>query len=898
MKCKKKNHFASVCCSKQAAEVTSYSETSPADHSHAAAEAVNKNYFCGSVVNIEDDKPAWYVTLDVEGNPVKFKVDSGADVTVVSEAAYKRLQPKPRLNPNKSPLNSPGGSLSVIGEFVICTQHREADYSFKVLVVKERTENLLSREVSVKMGLIQRIEAVNFSVLKTDPVHIELKEDAEPSSVYVACRVAIPLLPAVEAELKKMEKEEVIREIKKPTKFCSAMVVVPKQSKDPQSKDVRVRICVDLKHVNKNVKRERYILPTIEDITSKLSEAQVFSTLDAASGCYQVSLDEESQELTTFISPFGRYCFKRLPFGITSAPEIFMRKMNEILDGLKGVCVYMDDILVHGENMEAHNENLKAVMSRLNEVGLRLNPEKCVYRQSELKFLGHIFSKDCIKADPDKVSAIQNLPSPSGVDQLRQVLGMIHYLGSYIPDLTTIAKPLNELLKSDVAWSWGPDQEQALSHIKRLLSTTPVLTYYDVTKKTVVSADASSYGLGGVLLQEQPGGKLQPVAYCSRTLTPAEQRYAQIEKECLANVFTCEKFERFLLGLSDFKLLTDHKPLVPLINTCELYAAPLRCQHLLMRLMRFNAVAEYAPGKTLVVSDALSRSPQSDSSSNTEEVIECQVQSVVQSLPMTPKRIKEIQTASQEDNDIKMAMLYTLSGWPKFESDVPSSLRQLFNIRSQLSVTDGLLTVGDRVFIPSRLRADVLDCLHEGHLGTTKCLERVRVAVYWPGLAGDIKAITSTCEYCLEHKLSQVKEPLMPSSLPAGPWQKLGVDLAFHDQTRCNYLVVVDYFSRWIECIYLNSTTSTTVIARLKDLFARHGIPYELVSDNGPQFSSLEFHKFAEEIDFVHITSSPYNPRSNGAAERAVKTCKEMLNQRGPVVGNAQLQRYGDTGHW
>ena len=177
-----------MCRSKQAAEVTSYSETPPADHSHAAAEAVNKNYFCGSVVNVEDDKPAWYVTLDVEGNPVKFKVDSGADVTVVSEAAYKRLQPEPRLSPNRSLLNSPGGSLSVVGEFVTCTQHREADYSFKVLVVKERTENLLSREVSVKMGLIQHIVAVNFSVLKTDLVHIELKEDAEPSSVYVARR--------------------------------------------------------------------------------------------------------------------------------------------------------------------------------------------------------------------------------------------------------------------------------------------------------------------------------------------------------------------------------------------------------------------------------------------------------------------------------------------------------------------------------------------------------------------------------------------------------------------------------------------------------------------------------------------------------------------------------------
>ena len=133
--------------------------------------------------------------------------------------------------------------------------------------------------------------------------------------------------------------------------------------------------------------------------------------------------------------------------------------MNEILEGLDGVCVYMDDILVHGESLKAHNENLKAVMSRLDEAGLRLNSEKCVYRQPELKFLGHIFSKDGIKADPERVSAIRNLPNRSSVVQLRQVLGMIHHLGRYIPDLATIAKPLHDLLKSDVGWSWGPDQE-------------------------------------------------------------------------------------------------------------------------------------------------------------------------------------------------------------------------------------------------------------------------------------------------------------------------------------------------------------------------------------------------------------------------------------------------------
>ncbi|KAK7093228.1 hypothetical protein V1264_007018 [Littorina saxatilis] len=856
-KCQKLSHFARCCKSKTVSRVNAQKETETSESSSKPQE-----YFIDSV---NSDESPWRENLTVCGQQLTFKIDTGADVNVISSKTYHSLKTPPKLKKTKLVLNSPGGRLQVLGQF----ETKVGDVCLTVFVVKHDTECLLSRKSATEMNFVKRVCEI-FSSVKCEPVRIKLKENAVPYSVSTARRVPIPLLGKVEKELKRMKDNGVIEEVKEPTEWVSPMVPVVKPSGD-------VRICVDLKKLNQNVERERYMIPTVEETIQRLEGSKVFSRLDARSGFWQIPLHEDSAKLTTFITPFGRYYMKRVPFGISSAPEIFQRIMTEILGDIEGVICCYDDIMLHSSTNEEHDKLLKQVFQRLKEVGLELNEDKCEYKKTELKFLGHVISENGVRPDESKVEAIVKMKEPENVEELRRYLGMVNYLGRYVPHLSTVLQPLNSLLVKETAWLWGHAQVSAFTRVKELLTSAPTLAFFDPTKPTVVSADASSYGIGGVLLQEHEEG-LRPVAFCSRTLSQTETRYAQIEKECLASVWSCEKFDKFLMGLDTFRLITDHKPLVTLINNKDLSETPLRCQRMLMRLMRYKPIAEYTAGKNMVVADLLSRSPAStEADTSRTEDISSHVSVVYASWPVSDTKLKQIREETAKDVNLKTAFDYTVAGWPEYKQDVMLAARDFFTIRGELSVCDGLLIKGDRIVIPFSMRKEILDRIHDGHQGINKCRERANQSVWWPRISKDIQDRVAACRHCLEKRPSQPSEPLLPTELPDRPFQKIGVDLLEFQGK--HYLVMKDYYSRYIDIAYLSSTTAYAVICKMKNSFAHHGIPESVVSDNGTQFTSEEFRKFASDWNFQQQTSSPRFPQANGGAERAVDTAKAILRQ-------------------
>ena len=879
--CHKLNHFEGVCRSASAGKTGNMK----GKKNHQRVQAVNiddssdDDFYLGSIDH-DNDSP-WMTVVEIKKKKLNFKIDTGADVSVISHQTFKTLQPRPRLESTTASLRSPGGKLDCMGYFETEVQTEKDRGKLKIFVLEGNTENLLSREAATRFGFVKRVDEIfgdTPSSVKCKPVKIVLNDNAEPYVQTTTRRIPIPQLPKVENELNRMEKAGVIERITEPTEWCAPIVPVAK----PNGK---VRICTDFKRLNMAVKRERYILPTLEDIVHKLHDSTVFSKLDATAGYWQIPLDPETAKLTTFITPFGRFFYRRLPFGISSASEIFQRTMEDILGDIEGVECFQDDVLLHSKRATEHEDLKKKVFERVKTAGMTLNKDKCEFDKSEITFLGHIIDGNGLRPDPSRIQAIQDFQAPTDVSKLRSFLGMINYVGRFIPNLSDIIRPLNQLLCQDVVWMWGPGQRASFTKVKDLVSQSTTLAFFQVDKPTIVSADASSYGLGAVLLQETEG-EWRPIAYASRSLTAAERGYAQIEKECLASVWSCEKFQRYLVGLPHFKVLTDHKPLISLINKKDIQDTPIRCQRMLMRLMRFNVTAEFVPGKEMVVADALSREPAIDDESQNIDSITQQVRVQVEEMkatwPASDQKLEELKEATRRDIQLPYVIQHTMQGWPANRQDVILAARDFYDIRQELSIYDGLLLRGNRIVIPYEHRKQTLETIHQGHLGINKCRERAGQAVWWPGIGKEIEATVSSCKICLSKRPSHRAEPLINTPLPERPFQKVAADLFEFEKKE--YLIFVDYYSRFIEIASLGNITSAVVTNRLKNIFARYGVPATLMTDNGTQFTSASFKQFSKIWNFAHETSSPHFHQANGAAERAVRTAKHILSQEDPQL--------------
>uniref|UniRef100_A0A3P8RZR4 Gypsy retrotransposon integrase-like protein 1 n=1 Tax=Amphiprion percula TaxID=161767 RepID=A0A3P8RZR4_AMPPE len=362
-------------------------------------------------------------------------------------------------------------------------------------------------------------------------------------------------------------------------------------------------------------------------------------------------------------------------------------------------------------------------------------------------------------------------------------------------------------------------------------------------------------------------------------MTNAERRYAQIEKEALALTWACERFQSYLVGM-DFLIQTDHKPLISLLGSRALDDLPPRILRFRLRLLRFTYKIEHVPGKNLITADALSRAPiqapPTMQDKQLEEDVCVSINQILQQLPASESKLAQIRQAQETDNTCRRLKELVQTGWPTSRKALPHELQAYWQYHQDLSIADGLLMKSERLVIPIKMQEEMLNRVHDGHQGMTKCIARAQQSIWWPGLTKQIKLKVDNCIVCAQ-EVHNAPEPLMTTQTPNRPWQRVAADL--FQWNRAMYLLVIDYFSRYIEVANLASTTAVPVINRMKAIFARHGVPETLVTDNGPQFSAAEFAAFARDYDFIHVTTSPHYPQSNGEAERAVRTVKSLLKK-------------------
>ena len=828
--------------------------------------------------------------LNIDGCLISMEVDTGASTSVMSETQFRELWPGRSLESTKVRLKSYTlDEIPVVGACVVEVSHESMpSKQLRLIVVAGSGPCLMGRdwlqfirldwnkvhhmwESDALQEVIDKHADVfkpGLGTLKGYKAKIHLNPGAVPK-YYRARSVPYSRRQAIEKELQRLMKEGNIEPVQV-SDWAAPIVPVLKKDND-------IRICGDFRlTVNASSKLDNYPIPKINDLFAKLKGGKVFTKIDLSQAYQQVMLDDESKQYLVINTHKGLFRFTRLPFGVSSAPGIFQRIMEGILQDIEGVVVaYLDDILIAAETEEEHLKILNEVLSRLEKAGLRVKLRKCEFLKSSVEYLGHRIDASGLHPLQDKVKAIQKAPVPTSVTELKAYLGLLSYYGKFLPNLSSTLHPLYQLLRKDQPWHWGSSQQQAFAKSKKLLTSDTCLTHFDPTLKLKLACDASSYGLGAVLAHEMPDGTERPIGYVSRTLSKAERNYSQLEKEGLACIFGIKKFHDYLFG-HPFELITDHKPLLGLLKGDRVLApqASARIKRWSLFLGAYEYTLVFRKTEAHANADALSRLPLPGKPTTPSEPPELVL--LTEHLEESPVTADDISVWTRRDPKLSRILQYVQKGWPSECSD--QELKAYYSKRLEMSSHQSCLLWGCRVVVPEPGQEGVLRELHEGHPGITRMKSLARMYVWWPGIDRDIEKSVRQCQECQAVQSSPPPAPLHPWKWPTRPWARLHLDFAgpFCGKT---FLVMIDAHSKWIEAVCTPSTSSQAVIEELRTVFAKFGLPETIVTDNGSGFTSREFRQFLQQNGIHHTTSAPYHPSSNGLAERAVQVVKKGLKK-------------------
>uniref|UniRef100_A0A1I8BHK6 RNA-directed DNA polymerase n=1 Tax=Meloidogyne hapla TaxID=6305 RepID=A0A1I8BHK6_MELHA len=728
----------------------------------------------------------------LNGLKVEFILDSGAQISCINEHTWEKVGSPVLTKVNFSGKSYTGDEFAILGNFVSKVELNGVEENLLVYVTKE------------KMNLFGLPWIVNFEK-----------------------RLGYPIVTSI-----------LQNEIKSMVKNNELVYVV--ESNSPENPD-RIKKQIHKMKAHLHLKSEAKpvfvrarpvpigVKKAVEDEIDRLLSIGAINPIEFANWAAPILAVKKANGKIRAYSKV-----QRLPFGVKSAPAIFQKLMDELISGLNGVFAYLDDLIIVSKNEREHKEVLFELFERIENYGLKIQLEKCNFFKSELKFLGHIVSKEGIKPDPEKKSIIQKLQRPKDVKELKSVMGTINYYAKFVREMHEVRGPLDKLLQKNIEWKWEDEQETSFEKI-------------------------------------------------NKSLSQSEKNYGQIEKEGLALVFAVQKFHKMLFGRK-FKLRTDHKPLVSIFGNKKgiKVQTASRLQRWALILTNYDFDIEFVSTDKMGMADSLSRlinnsienedkiialvefdSGPPDEINQVEDTVKHVLNIMLEELPVDNKQIR-IET--ENDQILKKVKEYICNGWPKQVEN--HELLFWSSRRQNLQIVDDCILFVNKVVIPLTLRNKILESLHASHSGIVRMKNLAREYVYWPGINKEIEEMSANCKSCQETIKIPVKNELSPWPVPNKSWERIHIDFAGPCKDGKLYMIIIDAYSKWPE-VFTNTTTSAK--DSIKNL--------ELVSDNGSPFQSYEFKNYCKSKGINQVYSPPYHPQSNGQVERFVDYFKRMMKK-------------------
>lgn len=685
-------------------------------------------------------------------------------------------------------------------------------------------------------------------------------------------------------------------------------------------KDGSYRFVVDYRQLNKITISDPYPLPTIDDTLAQIKGSKFISILDLKSGFWQQEIHPDSREKTAFVCSRGKFEYNTCPMGLKNSPRAFSRLMDIIFKDRenRGVCNYLDDLIVGTDSFDEHLDSLEYVFSKLLEHNLTLKRKKISLAVREARVLGFTLNEKGIQIDEEKLEAIKNYPRPRNLKDTLSFLGLASWHSKFIFNFSVLAKPLHELKKKQVKFFWGPRQEDSFLAIKKALLESTALNLYSQDYPCILTTDASQYGLG-VVFSQFANGQERPVAYASRLLDPAEMNYSTIEREMLAIYYGIKRFSHYLQGVP-FEIRTDHRPLTWL-NSHLSPNARLTRWALFLQSFEFKII--YKEGKSNLAADSLSRYPclrtdfvdkditarpnikptvnfdivPTSLSSNINDS-SCEGASSpsgvlnILEIPGAPfeqfslDQIKNLQVTDPECILIKANLVNSTSR--DFKNYYMNSNGVLYRKPN--------LRFGEKIFLPGSLRPNILKLYHDhpasGHRGRDKTLQQICSKFYWPTCRADVFRYVKTCSVCQKYKCRNTKTAGLLKSIPIDmkPGEMVSIDLMGPfpmSSARNRFLcAIVDYATRSCELFPLKSSLAKNITKCLVQYVGRNGTPKHILSDRGPQFISQIYKQFCTACYIKPKYTSPYHPQTD-LTERINRTIKQHIAM---YVGNAHRE--------